>query len=47
MAKKIMKRTMPLRVKTILRVDEKNEAKVKPTREKLAKSTHFSAYNLR
>ena len=42
-----MNKTIPLKVKATLRVDAKNEAKVKPTREKLAKSTHFSAYNLR
>ena len=42
-----MNKKNPLKASSILKLDAKNDAKVKATRERLAKSIDFSAYNLR
>lgn len=42
----MMKRKIPLNANPNLKLGAKNEAKVKATKEKLAKSIDFSAYNL-
>ena len=47
MVRNIMVKTIPLNDRPNLKVGAKNEAKVKATREKLLRSTSFSAYNLR
>lgn len=42
-----MNKTNPLNANPNLKPDVKNDAKVKATRERLARSIDFSAYNLR
>ena len=42
-----MVKTIPLNAKPTLKLDAKNEAKVKATKQRLARSSNFSAYNLR
>ena len=47
MIRNIMVKTIPLNAKPTLKLDAKNEAKVKATKQRLARSSNFSAYNLR
>jgi len=47
MNRNIMVKAIPLNAKPTLKLDAKNEAKVKATKERLARSSSFSAYNLR
>ena len=42
-----MVKTIPLNAKPTLKLEAKNEAKVKATKQRLARSSNFSAYNLR
>lgn len=47
MNRNIMVKVIPLNAKPNLKLGAKNEAKVKATKERLARSISFSAYNLR
>jgi hypothetical protein len=47
MNRNIMVKAIPLNAKPTLKLGAKNEAKVKATKARLARSSSFSAYNLR